>query len=161
MLAVAAVGLGACAAGDPTELADLEERVAILEVEVAEATTTDTAERIAELESDITDLTQALAETSDARQTLADDLGDANADIGLLLDAVTVLEEELALVGDELRAQLDSLAGTQQQATADLDRRLAGVSGQVDRATSDLEELRTIIVTVRDRLDRCQADGSC
>lgn len=161
LLGAAAVVAAACSTTDPAEVAALEERVAVLEVEVAQQSSSDTDDRLAELAGEVAGLEEELGRAISDRATLTEDLDAVTADVALLLDAFTVLEEELAALGDGLRAELADIAETQRQATADLDSRLAGVSGRVDRAASDLEELRTIIVTVRDRLDRCQADGSC
>lgn len=132
-----------------------------LEAELDRSATDEEADRLAELDISLGELQAELTTTAGELAALGEGVADVTADVGLLLDAVTVLEEQLAAVGDELQAGLVALEAEQRDTAASLRSSLASVDGRVDRAESQLEELRTLIVTVRDRLDRCQADGTC
>ncbi|MFU8839174.1 MAG: hypothetical protein ACNA8R_00445 [Nitriliruptoraceae bacterium] len=160
-MAVAGVVLAACSTADPAALDALEDRVLRLEAELDRLDAGEVPDRIAEHDADLAALRAELATTTEELTSLDDVLDDVTADVQLLLDAVTVLEEELTAVTDELRAELTSLAQDQQDTAAGLRSGLNTLDGRVDAAGSQLEELRTLIVTVRDRLDRCQADGTC
>lgn len=158
---IGALILAACSPADDAAVEALEERVIVLEVELDRLAVAEDDPRLNDLDAAVADLEGELASAAETLTTLSDDLEDLTADIGLLLDALTVLEEDLDRVADELRAEVASLADRQETSTAELRRAVSAVDSRVDQATGQIEELRTLIVTVRDRLDRCQADGSC
>lgn len=80
-----------------------------------------------------------------------------DVELARLVDALTVLEEELAIMAEELTTVESELS----TATSDLRAVVDGVRADLDAVRADNDELRALIVTVRDRLDRCQADGTC
>lgn len=152
LLATAAL-VGGCAAPSGEELAAVEDRVDRLESAVE--TSVDTEElqdRLARLEDRVDAFTAAVdpAEVEDRADATEEQLAE-------LAESVTVLDEELTTLAEEL-------AGVEQElttATSDLRSIVDGVRSGLDEVRADNDELRALIVTVRDRLDRCQADGSC
>jgi chromosome segregation ATPase len=152
LASVAALLLG-CGGPTTEQVRTLEERVEQLE---RAAPTTEAAE---ELEARLTALENGLAQlTSTLEPAALIERADAtDAELARLVDALAVLEEELAILGEELARVEAELSN----ATSDLRAVVDGVRSGLDEVRADNDELRALIVTVRDRLDRCQADGSC
>ena len=132
------------------EIAVLTDRVAQLEREVADAT--EQQQRIEELETELRDIADRQAQLADL-----DRIEDSEAQLVALFDALTVLEEDLAVLDETLAERGDELRTT----TGDLRSGVDEVRGGLDEVRADNDQLRALIETVRDRLDRCQADGSC
>jgi chromosome segregation ATPase len=118
-----------------------------------------TDEATQELEARLTEVEDRLAQlTSTLEPAALLERADAtDAELVRLVDALSVLEEELAILGEEL-VEVEAELST---ATSDLRAVVDGVRSGLDEVRADNDELRALIVTVRDRLDRCQADGSC
>ncbi len=131
-------------------IAGLTDRVAQLEGEVTDAT--GQAERIEELETELRAVADRQAQLADL-----DRIEDSEAQLVSLFDALTVLEEDLAVLDGTLAELGDELRTT----TGDLRSGVDEVRGGLDEVRADNDQLRALIETVRDRLDRCQADGSC
>lgn len=152
-LVTAAALLLGCSGPTTEEVQALEERVAELESAAASAGATEELEtRLAEVEDGLDRLTTTLDPAALVARTEATD-----EELARLVDALTVLEEDLTLLDEELAAVEAELS----TATSDLRAVVDGVRGGLDEVRADNDELRALIVTVRDRLDRCQADGSC
>ncbi len=158
--ATATVVLGAAATlllgcGGPTteQVQALEERVDELETAALAGDATEELEaRLAEVEDGLDQLTSTLEPAALVARTEATD-----EELARLVDALTVLEEDLTVLDEELAEVEAELSA----ATSDLRAVVDGVRGGLDEVRADNDELRALIVTVRDRLDRCQADGSC
>ncbi|MFO7959634.1 MAG: hypothetical protein R6U94_01655 [Nitriliruptoraceae bacterium] len=141
--------------GGPTseQVQALEERVEELESAALTAEATEGLEaRIGEVEDRLAQLTSTLDPAGLVERTEATD-----EELARLVDALSVLEEDLTVLDEELAAVEAELS----TATSDLRAVVDGVRGGLDQVRADNDELRALIVTLRDRLDRCQADGSC
>jgi cell division protein FtsB len=143
--AVLATGLGACAASGTAEevaalQAELEARASDQEALVA---------RVAALEEELSALADDPAlDRAEQRLTgrtddLEGQLADLAAQVAALEDRVGQEAEARAALGDELET-----------ATADLRGGLADVRQALDQLAGETEELRTLYLVLRDRLDR-------
>jgi len=152
-LVTAAALLLGCSGPTTEQVQALEERVVELESTARTAGATEELEtRLAEVEDGLDQLTTTLDPTALIARTEATD-----EELARLVDALSVLEEDLTILDEELAAVEAELTA----ATSDLRAVVDGVRGGLDEVRADNDELRALIVTVRDRLDRCQADGSC
>ena len=153
LLAVVATVLLGCSQVTSEQVQDLEQRVEELEAAAP------TAAEVEDLQSRLTAAEEALERftTSLDPDALVARTEATDAELVRLVDALSVLEEELAILGEELTAVESELS----TATSDLRAVVDGVRTGLDEVRAENDELRALIVTVRDRLDRCQADGSC
>jgi chromosome segregation ATPase len=153
VLATAAALLLGCGGPTTEQVQTLEERVEELEAAAL------TAEATEELEARLTEVEDGLDQLRSTLEpaTLIERADATDAELARLVDGLSVLEEELAILGEEL-AEVEAELST---ATSDLRAVVDGVRSGLDEVRADNDELRALIVTVRDRLDRCQADGSC
>ncbi len=128
----------------------LNQRVTELERELA---------RGGDVQERITGLEERIEEVAAAHDTLADldRIEETEEELVRLVDALTVLEEDLDVLAEGSGALEEEVRET----TGDLRSVLDEVRAGVDELRAENDELRTLIETVRDRLDRCQADGSC
>jgi hypothetical protein len=152
VLATSAALLLGCGGPTTEQVQTLEERVEELEAAARPTEATEELEaRLTELEDGLDQLTSTLEPAALIERADATD-----AELARLVDALSVLEEELAILGEELAGS--SRAVDRHERPACRGRRGPQRPG---RGAADNDELRALIVTVRDRLDRCQADGSC
>lgn len=150
--AAAALLLG-CSGATGEQVQSLEQRVEQLESAAPTAAESEELQtRLTAVEDGLEELTTTLDPEGLVARIEATD-----AELVRLVDALTVLEEELAILGEELTSVESELS----TATSDLRAVVDSVRGGLDEVRAENDELRALIVTVRDRLDRCQADGSC
>lgn len=158
------VGLAGCVGTDEVSDAEREQLVALrAEVDALKERDSDREDRLAELEA----ATERLE-----RDDPFGRITDAEEELVRLVDALTVLEEELATVAaadaerveqatetDAELAQLREATTELREAIAVVEDQAASTRGRVDRVGGELEELQTLFTTLRDRLDRLQRDG--
>lgn len=154
LTAIAAIVLlAACAGAADEDLQAVEARLDRVESTLAAGPDGDElATRLMTVEDRLDELTAGLDPDELAERTEATD-----TQLGELVDTLTVMDEELSILSD----QLDDVEGELATALSDLRTVVDGVRSGLDEVRADNDELRALIVTVRDRLDRCQADGSC
>ena len=145
--------LAGCASTTDEDLQAVESRLDRVESTLATGPDGDElASRLAAVEDRLDDLTAGLDPDELAERTEATD-----TQLAELVDTVTVMDEELSILSE----QLDDVEGELATALSDLRTVVDAVRSGLDEVRADNDELRALIVTVRDRLDRCQADGSC
>jgi chromosome segregation ATPase len=137
----------ACTPSEPDGLDDLRADVDEL---LAEREAAD--ERFDELDVELEGLRDDLAavDVADRLDEVATDLDTARQRLDAVEDdgserdqAVDEVAEELARTGADLRGLVDELRG------------------ELDAVHGELDELRGLYEVLRERLDRCQRDGSC
>ena len=149
----AAAVLAGCATASEEDLQAVEARLDRMESALAAGPDADElAARLVAVEDRLDELTADLDPDELAERTEATD-----TQLGELVDTLTVLDEELAILSE----QLDDVETELATALTDLRSVVDGVRSGLDEVRADNDELRALIITVRDRLDRCQADGSC
>ncbi len=149
----ASVLLTGCATATDEDLQAVEARLDRVESALAAGPDGDElTSRLVTVEDRLDELTASLDTDELAERTEATD-----AQLAELVDTLTVMDEELSILSD----QLDDAEGELATALSDLRSVVDGVRGGLDEVRADNDELRALIITVRDRLDRCQADGSC
>lgn len=144
-LLVAAGVLGACAAQDGTD------EVAVLEAQLKRHAAAEQAltERVEVLEEELATVRadRSLALTEERLTSRTDDLEAQLADVATQLGA---LEDRVGSDADARAALADEVETT----TTDLRAALADVRETLDQLTGETEELRTLYLVLRDRLDR-------
>ena len=149
----AAVFLAGCAGAADEDLQAVERRLDRVESALAAGPDGDElTSRLATVEDRLDELAAGFDPDELAERTEATD-----TQLAELVDTLTVMDEELAILSD----QLEDVEGELATSLSDLRSVVDGVRSGLDEVRADNDELRALIVTVRDRLDRCQADGSC
>ncbi len=152
VVALAALVLGACTGddADADDVAQLRSEVTALREE--RSNTIDRIERLEELAAELDAATDELAEataTDDEDGSLDERLRETHDDLERLEGSLAELDQEVDGATGALRDELDSV---QSSLRDDLDT----AQGSIEQLRGEIDELRTLYTTLRDRLDRLQ-----